>query len=154
MHSGVCIVFMMNDLDKLPVVQSRPIIALSCLIYLFVSDIFTNNDLRRIIQELSDEQERRLQTMLGFDESDIKKLCQYKDRRHRILEMVTMWLRRTYNQNKPQLAKQLSEYFNQITVGTIINGECDHILVVTRNIMFMTARRRACINAMHRGIYC
>ena len=90
---------------------------------LFVSDIFTNNNVRRIMRELSDEQERRLQTKLDMNNSDIKKLYQQKDRRQRIREMVKMWLRRTYYPNETQLVKQLSEYFNQITDGTPINGK-------------------------------
>ena len=90
---------------------------------MFVSDIFTDSDLARIIRELSVEQEQRLQSVLDMAKSDIEKLNQHKDSRERILEMVKMWVRRTHNLDKTQLAEQLTGYFNQIIDVTPKNGE-------------------------------
>ena len=92
-------------------------------VVLSVLDMFTDSYLKRIIQKVSCEQEQRLQSMLDMDPSDIKKLSQLKDRHERILEMVNMWLRRTHNPNKTQLAGQLKGYFKQITYVTPTNGE-------------------------------
>ena len=81
---------------------------------LFVSDLFTASDIARIIRELPNDQEQRLQSVLDMAKSDIEKLNQHKDSRERILEMVKMCVGRTHNPDKTQLAEQLTGYFNQI----------------------------------------
>ena len=93
------------------------------MVALFVSVIFTDTYLNRIIRELSVEQEQRLHSMLDMDTRDIESLNRHRDKRQRILEMVKMWLQRTKNPNKTQLAEQLKGYFKQITDVTPTLGE-------------------------------
>ena len=61
--------------------------------------------------------------MLGVDTCDIERPNRHRDKRQRILKMVKMWLQRTKNPNKTQLAEQLKGYFKQITDVTPILGE-------------------------------
>ena len=81
------------------------------MVALFVSVIFTDTYLNGIIRELYVEQEQRLQSILGVDTCDIESLNRHRDKRQRILEILKMWLQRTKNPNKTQLAEQLKGYF-------------------------------------------